>query len=414
MAEKKNDKSGGAVKTMIIIILVFIIVPILVLGGFYYASPSFQMQANQMLSQVPGPVGSYFDSFPTEQEISQQLKEIAEYMLSIDSKRAVDKMILLDNEDRATYDEVVKHMLRMNPNATRLILEEIRNQTVQKDIVATTLEQIQVEQSEEIMKKADYLKSLSLPTAVEEMQFMMAESVNGHKNLAAVLSVMTPEEAAKLMKLLPTEDFNKIMTHMETSVAQAIRTSIADMRNREVELRSIAEIYSTEDISKLVDLIGNTSTYSLEELAKLYLEMGPVKAGQVLAKAGDDNFVFSLVNEIKDQLVIEKGVDDFTGDLLKSLKIYKEFDDKVTEMVDIYGNMGIGQVAAVIEKMIRNSAAPRIYDLESGDTIIITDENVALEILSRFNSKKVGEILATYNETLAAELSRKLMLPNIN
>ena len=75
---------------------------------------------------------------------------VGEYYLDIDQSRAVDKLSLLSTEDEAVYDEVVKHMLRMNPNATKLILEDIRNNNIKKDVVLNTLDQIQEEKNEDI------------------------------------------------------------------------------------------------------------------------------------------------------------------------------------------------------------------------------------------------------------------------
>jgi len=410
MAEKKEEK-GGALKTILILILVLIILPVGVLSGFYFLSNTFQIEANKMLSVVPGPVGTYFEQFPTPQETSVQLKSIAEYYLDIDQSQALDKLALLSAEDDTAYDEVIKHMLRMNPNATKLILEKMRQSNIKRDVVLNTLEQIQEEKNEDVQSKADYLNSLSIQTAIEEMQFIMSGSVNGHKELASYLSVLEVSQAAKLMDQLATEDFNKVTSFMSDEKSRDVRTTIADDQKRKKELENIAIIYSIEDNTALVDLIGNTNTYTLEELSKLYTELGPIKAGQVLSQVRDDDFSFKLINEIKDQQIIETGSDKITSDILKSLKIYKEFDDNVTEMTEVYGKMDGAKVSSVIQRMIRNSSAPKLYELESGETIIISDEDIALELLSRFDTKRVGELLSNFDDTLASDISRKLTLP---
>lgn len=410
MAEKKEEK-GGVLKTILILLLVLIVLPVGVLAAFYFLSSTFQIEANKMLSNVPGQIGAYFEQFPTPQETNQQLKEIAEYYLDIDQSRAVDKLQLLSTEDEAVYDEVIKHMLRMNPNATKLILEDIRNSNIKKDIVLNTLDQIQEEKNEDIKSRADYLASLSIQTAVEEMNFTINNSVNGHKELASHISAMDPAKAGVLMDQLSTEDFNKVISFMSEEKARSIRTTIADSMKRKVELENIASIYSSEENTTLVDLIGNTGTYDIQELGKLYSELGPIKAGQVLASINDDNFTFALINEIRDQQIVENGTDKITSDILKSLKIYKEFDDNVTEMAEIYGNMDTGAVSNMIERMIRNSTVPQLYELENGETIIISDEDIALELLSRFDTTRVGELLSSFDDTLASDISRKLTLP---
>ncbi len=80
-------------------------------------------------------------------------------------------------------------------------------------------------------------------------------------------------------------------------------------------------------------------------------------------------------------------------------------------MAEVYGNMDAGVVSNMLQRMIRNSSAPKLYDLENGETIIISDEDIALELLSRFDKTRVGELLATFDDTLASDISRKLTLP---
>jgi hypothetical protein len=75
--------------------------------------------------------------------------------------------------------------------------------------------------------------------------------------------------------------------------------------------------------------------------------------------------------------------------------------------------MDAGTVSNMIQRMIRNSTVPQLYELESGETIIISDEDIALELLSRFDTNRVGELLATFDDTLASDISRKLTLPRI-
>ncbi|GKT30462.1 hypothetical protein ADUPG1_001517, partial [Aduncisulcus paluster] len=43
----------------------------------------------------------------------------------------------------------------------------------------------------------------------------------------------------------------------------------------------------------------------------------------------------------------------------------------------------------MIQRMIRNSTVPQLYDLDNGETIIISDEDIALELLSRFDPTRV-------------------------
>lgn len=404
-------KKGGAVKTILLILVIFIIMPTLILGSIYYFSDPFKDKVNSFASNVPGPVGDYFNSLPTAGEVSDQIKTIGDYMLSVDTQRAVDKMLVIKAEDEVIYNQVVKSMLRLNPNRTEVILEEIRRNTVKKDLIANTIDQIDTESNEDLTKKAEYINSISTSTAIDEMQKIISSSINGHKDLAKILAVMEPLKAAELMKFLSDDDYNKTMQYIETEKANLIKTEMIAEKSKTNELKHMAEIYATNDVEKLVDLIGNTNTYTIQELSVLYKELGPIKAGELLSKVEDDAFTFALINNIKESEILENGEDKITKDILNSLKIHKDFDDNIKELTDIYVKMSSDKVASLIKNLVRNSTEPKIYTLDNGENIIITDEDLALGVLNNFTQNKVSEILGLLDDNLATDLSKKLTLP---
>lgn len=411
MSEEKKKSDNG--KTILILLMILIVIPAVALFGVYKLNDPFRLATNRALSGVPGPIGTYFDSFPTQEETQEQMRQIGEYILDIDVNRAVDKLILLENEDPNAYNEIVKIMLRINPNATKNILEEIRSSNVKKDIVLSTLETINEEKGQEVTDQADYLSNLSLPSAIEEMSYIISGSINGHKELASIFDVMDVKDAAKLMNQLNKNDYSEVMNLLTANKGSLIRAEIANAKVRVNELESVSQIYKTEEIIKLADLIGNENNYSIDELAQIYKNLGVVKSGQVLAKVNNDEFTYKLIATIKEKEILENNEDKITQDILKSLKIYKEFDDNVIELSNVYAKMSSDKVSEIIKKMIRNSSAPKEYDLENGDKIIITDEELALSILDQFTQKKIGEILSYLDDTLSSEISRKITLPQL-
>ena len=395
------------------IFIIFVLVPIVSIIGFYKMNEQFRLSANKVLSSVPGPVGNYFDGFPTAEETGEKMKQIAEYLLDIDTNRAVDKLTILNGEDQNAYKEIVKIMLRINPNATKNILEDIRDSSIKKDVILSTLDKINEEKSEEVQNEANYLSELSLPTAIEEMNYIISSSVNGHRDLAYIIDVMDVGKVAKLMEKLNIEDYNKIMGFLTSNKVNLIRTEIADSKVRKNELQSISDIYITEDIDKLAAIIGDETNYPAEELSLIYKNLGPIKSGKVLSRVSNDDFIFKLMSTIKENEIMNSGSDEITQDILKSLKIYKEFDDNVLELSNIYAKMSSDKVAEIIKKMIRNSSSPKEYELSNGEKIIITDEDLALEIMSNFNQKKIADILSYLDNILSSEISRKMTLPKI-
>lgn len=409
MSEKK--KKGGAGKIIFTLLIILIVVPLLSSAALYFLFPSFKASANSMLSSFPGPVGTYFSSIPTEQEVNEKINGIAEYLLKVDIDRAVDKLSLIKKDDSNMYDSIVRTMLRINPNETKTIVEALRTSSLSKDVAASTLDQIQKEQQEDYTKKAKFLEGLSVNTAVEEVKFLVGNSVNGYREVAKTLEFMDPILAAKVMEKIEPDIFKKVINAMNEEKAAMIRTEITNRKTNLLSLGNTAQILSSQDMTKLVDVLGNTNTYKIEELAVIFINLGPVKSGKVLSGVSDDKFVNEVISAIKTKRVEDTGKDEITKDILKTLKIYKEFDDNVNELVIIYEKMKTDKVAANIQLMMKNNSSPKTYTLENGENIVITDEDLALNILSKFSNKKIGDILSAVDNPLSSELTRKLALP---
>jgi len=404
--EKKSSKKG-----CLIVALILIVAPALSVFAFYNLNKDFNMSLNSILSNVPGPVGAYFEKFPTSAEQQTQIREISDYMLSIETARAVDKLLVLKSQDSAAYDDVVKDMLRINPNRTKTILETIRNQSITSDALTATVEQIDSEKTTSVQETADYWSELPVTATLSEVQTAVDSSINGYKDVAAIFDLMDTSAAEQILYQMDTNERNKIFSNMSDLQAISIKNLHASKNRRVSDLEQIASVYASEDADTLILTLGNTSIYSEEELAVIYKNLGPKKAGEVLAKSIDDEFVFSVIQKIQDNEILSSGEDKITPDVLKSLKIYKEFDDNVGELVQVYSKMSTDKVAEIVKNMMLNASPSEVYELNNGEFISISDEMLILEILNNFNESKKAEILSLLDNTLSTELTRKLALP---
>lgn len=405
-----KKKSGGKMGCLIVL-LILVITPLLAVGTLYFFNKDFKLSVNSIMSQVPGPVGAYFENFPTRAEEQEKIRTISDYMLSIAEDRAVDKLLVLKGDDSKAYDEVIKDMVRINPNKTKSILEAIRGQAISQDAVVTTVAKIEEEKAADVKTEADYIVSLPVSSAIGEIDKVIAASINGHKDAAALFEAMTDEDAEKILYRLDETDRNKIFSYLSDSKAMSIRQKHNDLQLKDTELVQVAGVYKSENATTLVNTIGNTGQYTLDELAVIYKNIGPKKAGEVLAKSQNDPFVFQVIEKIKDNELLNENVDNITPDILKSLKIYREFDDNVSELVKVYSKMGTDKVADIIKNMMLNASPSKVYELNNGDLISISDEKLMLEILKSFPESKKAEILSLLDKTLSSELTRKLALP---
>jgi len=404
---KKRKGKGGC----LVVLLILFLTPLLALGALYFLNKDFNLNVNGLMSNMPGPVGTYFEKYPTRAEELEQIRKVSDFMLDLEESRAVDKLLILQKDDTRAYDDVIKDMLRINPNKTKSILEGIRQATINKDALSNTVQGISDEQNEDLKAKAAYISGLSFNAAVGEIEAIIEDSINGHKNAAAIFEYIDDVKAVGILYQLDQLDRERILAALSDKKSLSIKNVYSGQQRRISDLVQIADVYGSEDPTKLIETIGNIATYSIDDLAVIYKNLGAKKAGEVLAKSDDEAFVFELVAKIKANELLVNNEDLLTPDLLKALKIYREFDDNVLELIDVYSKMDTTKVVEIVKNMLLNASPSEVYELNNGEFITISDEDLILEILTSFPQDKIAAILSSLDQTLSSELTRKLVLP---
>ncbi|MDO4800024.1 MAG: hypothetical protein Q4A52_05850 [Bacillota bacterium] len=402
--ERKKKNPMGC----LIILFILFLTPVLVVTSMYFLSREFRQYSNTLLSAVPGPVGDYFGNQPTRADELAQVRVVSDYMLSLDDARAADKLKVLQKEDRRIYDEVVRDMLRLNPNRTRGILDAVRLSSESKDALSNVVRQIETEQIESLKKQAEYLSTLPANVAIEEI-VRLAGQIEGHKLVASIFEYVETSKAVDLLYQLDAEDKNRIFSMLSEGKANEIRTMYSENRRKKQEIVQLAGLMRTEDPMRLAETL---QTYSPADQATILRELGAKMAGSTLRHFSNDAAVLDLVARIKNLELLEKNKDELTPDLLKALKIYKDYDDRMKELVSVYTKMPINKVTEIVRDMLLNMEPATVYELDNGDHIAISDEDLTLDILRKFPQKKIAEILAQLDNTLSSELTRKLALPS--
>jgi len=407
----KEKKKGGGFKVILFLLIFFILIPGAGIAGFYFLNDTFYYRLNTALAETPV-LGSYFDSLPTRAEKENQIKSIAEYFLEISTDRAVDKLILINNDDPAMYDDIIKIMLQLDPNMTKIVLDEIREKQIKGDAVSTTLDEILNERNEELSEIATDLQSVPFASVRSEMYKIINDGLNGYSRLARILEQMDSVKAFELLSLLDDIDSDNVLDAMNAQSKESIKQEMNKDLSNTQKLISMSEIYASKDADELVDVLGNTTTYKIEELAIIFKEIGILKTGEILSKVVDDALVNDIITEMKNNEVLTTGEDLITKDILKTLKIYKDFDDNILQLTNIYSTMQSEEVANILKIQITNGALPQVYVLDSGDVITISDETLAYRVLQNFDDKTIAEIIGYFEDSLASEVSKKLTVPN--
>lgn len=410
-ATKKAKKKGSPIKGILFLLIFFILVPGLGITGFYFLNETFQYRLNSALSTAPL-VGAYFDALPTKAEKEEQITSVAQYFLDISYDRAVDKLVLIYNEDQTMYDDILRAMMKMHPNRTKLVLEKIRDQQLKGDAVSSVLDDITEEQDVELEEMATDLLNIPFGSVREEMYKIINNGLNGHSDLARIFEKMDAVKAYDLLTLVDDVDATRILDAMTVENRSLINEEKNEDLNNKERLYNLSEIYASKSPESLVDILGSEAVYDVSDLAIIFKEMGVMNTGKILSMSEDDDFVNRVITEMKNNEVLIEGEDLITKDILKSLNIYKDFDDRILKLTNIYATIESSEVANILEQLLSNRSLPDVYVLDNGEIITISDEDRAYKILENFDDKRVAEIIGFFDDSLATEVTRKLATPN--
>ncbi|QXM06147.1 hypothetical protein [Crassaminicella indica] len=412
-SKEREKNSMGIGKILLIVAAVFITIPIMIMSIVYVTNDNFKFVANKYLSKVSGPIGNYFESFPTKEEEERKKRTVAKYLIGLDAESASDKLTIIKNEDEKLYSDLIKICTQLNSNQTKKILEYRRQGDIKKDILSSIIEQIKSEKTKELQEKAKYYENTSLVNAVQEINTNLMNETVSYNTMGLILEQMKEGNAADILKYLKAEVKNKLLANYQSNEKRKKVTDILNkMNDREKELVNIANIYNSENAEKLLEDIGSEQKYKLNELSTIYRNMNMLKAAKVLAKTQDENFTYKLLEQIKNDEVLIKGNDTLTEDLMRAIKIYREYDQKVDELVKIYTKMEPKQIGDMISKLFKSRKAPEKYTFNNEDQITITDQDLAISVLEKLKEKTVAQVLEALDSDLASDISKKLTLPS--
>lgn len=402
--EKKKGKGGIG---CLVFLVVLLITPILVAVGMYFLSHDFELFANGVLGQLPGGMGEHFASKPTRADELRTVKEAADFLVRLENVRIVDKLKMIEAKDARFYDELVKELLRLNPNKTRAVLEEMRKTGAEQDLLSEIKGDVQQEELEAIKKHSEYLVSLPLPDAVEEIGKIAVE-YGGHEKIASYIEHMSDREAFKILYALDNQMRNRIFALLSEAKAKSIKNAYRAEQRKNQELEQLAILMKRERGSVVAKELQK---YPEEDQIFLLRKLGPRVAGLALSHYEDSEKSLDLIAKIKGIEISERGRDEVTKDLINSLKIYRDYDDNIKELVDVYLKMDTEKVVKTVKDMMINPATDRVYRLDNGDTVEFSDVDLIVDVLRRFPEKKVAEILSKLDDVLTSELTRRLALP---
>ncbi|MCT4595582.1 MAG: hypothetical protein N4A57_15140 [Anaeromicrobium sp.] len=408
-----KEKRGLSIFKIIgIVISVFTIMPLLIFGGIYSTNKNFQYNANKYLQKAPGAVGQYFESIPTKEEREVQKDIIANYFNTLDINTASDKLTIIQKEDEELYSDLIKKMISIDKGKTNDVLENMRNKNLKKDILIATIEEIDNELENSLRDRAKYYENLSRANVVKDIESQIENKEITYENMAKTIGHMKDKDAIEILNNFEKEEVDKFLQYYDSEKKMKFLNELAKVKNRKEELLKYAKIYNAETAQNLVEIIGNTKKYKINELSTIYRNMDVKKSGEVIAFIEDKEFIYELLNQMKNDEILEKNEDTLTPSLMEAVKIYTEYNERIGELERVYSKMAETDIANIIEKLYRNRNGEKIFQLENGQVINISDKEIAISLLGRLKQQTIGNVLANLDTSLASDISKGLALPN--
>lgn len=418
---EEKPKGGSVGKVLLVIFISFISVPLITVSILYFSNRDFKDGTNKFLSkQLPGKTGQYFETIPTVKDEQEMKKNIAKYYITLEEDRIVDKLLiirgetsLLTNKDRDLHEELLSLMYKENrvkaKNVEKKLNEILINSKFEKDPYIRILDEVEKQNNEKIENMQKYYTSLILVEAVQEIERTHASSEITIDELSIIFERLKPEQGAKYLFYLDSELEKQIRYKLSKDVLRNLEKKLEELENNQTKLLELVPIYENKSISESVAAIGNSNKYNMEQLAVIYKNLTLNKASKILSNVDDNDFMLTLFDEINHLEKLNKDRPSTSSTIMKGVTIYKEYNEKIDELVNIYQKTDLEELTKMIETMLKRNEVYKKHVLKASEEIVFTEEQLVIDVLSKLKPNMVANILDDLEERDRISLSKKIL-----
>ena len=396
-------------KTISIIVMSFIALPLITVSIMYFTNEDFKDTANKILSVLPGNVGNYFQSVPTKDEREELKKNIAKYYVGLDQDRIVDKLLIIKGEDEELFNDLVVLMSRENSTKMKRVKEDLRLLNLKNDPINRILGEIDKDSEEKITSLQKYYTSLTLSKGIDEIERTYANNEISVDELVLLFQNLNPDQSAKYLFYLDPELVRQIEYKLPSDVLRNIEKKIQEIEANQKKLVDLASEYENKFLDETIKELGNTNTYNMEQLAFIFKELSLNKSSRILSKINDNDFMLTLFQEINHAQELQNQEPSISPAIMKGITIYKEYDNKISELSAVYDKTSIAELAKMLQTMINRNETYQKHALTDNENIIFTEEQLVVDVLNNLKPTKVASILEVMDEKTRIVLSKKLL-----
>ncbi|NBI07858.1 hypothetical protein D3Z33_13440 [Senegalia massiliensis] len=384
----KNEGIKKGFKILIVIVIVFIVIPITSLAILYSTNRDFKMEANKYLRIIPGPIGNYFNQYPTTAEANDKVFYIAEYYNAISEESAADKLFIIKKDNEELYYQIVQAMNKISPEKTEETIKKVRNIELRKDPLISVYDEIDSEKKDELKEDIKKIESKELLVAKK----IILEYYND-QNFQRVNDIFENISTSKTIDLLYyfNEDiYDYVLNNLEKNKAIEVNIGLTEKELEYEKLLRQSEIYQVNKVSDTIKEIGNDDNYNLNQLAIIYLNLTIDKAANVLVEIDDDEFQKELFTEMRNIELLNEELDSRIVKLASKIEDIKKYKTKIEDLVKVYQKMDSESLSVIIEDLFKENS------------------KLVVDVLDKMNEKKVAEILSFIDSDTANQISKQL------
>ncbi|CCQ97489.1 conserved hypothetical protein [[Clostridium] ultunense Esp] len=404
----KKNKSR---KLKLILIISFIVIPILVASLTYFNNKTFKLKVNNLLGKVPGKIGEYFRSSPVEAEQNGKKTYLADYYLSLDPNIAADKLYIIKKEDGKLYSEIIRLMNSNSTTKTGEVIKLVRNIELRKDLLSSIYEEIKGEKEGEFLDEINRLENQDLLITIKEIEGRVEKDSQFKESLSDIFTFISEDRARDILYYIDGDIKEDILYSLSDDKRTSIESKLSAKEIQYLKLADLANLYEVKPIEEVLEEIGNTNEYSMEELGIIYKNFSVLRSAETLSKIEEDTFIEELFTAIRKEEELEGVEESITNEIGKSIQFITEYNRKIDDLVAVYNKMSPDKVAEIVEQMMGNNTTVTALEINSEPVFQISDASIIVDVVTRMRNKTLSSIMDNMSTENASKLTQMLARP---
>lgn len=405
------SKKSKSRKLKIILTISLVVIPILVAGLIYFNNKTFKLKVNNLLGKVPGRIGEFFKSSPVEAEQSEKKAFLADYYLSLGPNIAADKLYIIKKEDEKLYSEIIRLMNSSSTSKTGEIIKLVRNIELRKDLLSSIYEEIKGEKESEFLDEINRLENQDLLITIKEIEDRVEKDSQFKTSLPNIFTIISEDRARDILYYIDGNIKEDILYSLSDDKRTSIESKLSAKEIQHLKLADLASLYEVKPIEEVLDEVGNSNKYSMEELGIIYKNFSVLKSAEILSKIEEDTFIEELFTAIRKEEELEGVEESVTNEISKSIQFITEYNRKIDDLVAVYNNMSPDKVAKIVEQMMGNNTTVTALEINSEPVFQISDASIIVDVVTRMRNKTLSSIMDYMSTDNASKLTQMLARP---